>query len=286
MFRSSTANFDRLLEKATSQLLLEPDWSATLAITDLIRGGEVPPKYAVSAIKKRFYSENPHVALYALEVMESCVKNCGSLVHEEVATRGFMEELRELVKRSSDDKIKKKVLEMIQNWGMAFRSSQKYRIVTDTLNLMKAEGWEFPPIREAEAMFEADVAPEWKEGEVCHRCRAPFGLMTRQHHCRACGQVFCARCSSRSCLLPKFGIEKEVRVCDSCYEEYGPKDGQNAAASSASSSHSNSPAKARAGSRGQQHGGSGGGGGGKAADSELPAEYLASSLAQQVQDKP
>ena len=42
----------------------------------------------------------------------------------------------------------------------------------DTLNLMKAEGWEFPPVREAEAMFEADVAPEWAEGDVCHRCRA------------------------------------------------------------------------------------------------------------------
>ncbi len=68
MFRSSTSNFDRLLDKATSQLLLEPDWSSTLALTDLIRGGEVPPKYAVSAIKKRFYSDNPHVALFALEV--------------------------------------------------------------------------------------------------------------------------------------------------------------------------------------------------------------------------
>ncbi len=75
---------------------------------------------------------------------------------------------------------------------------------------MKAEGWEFPPVREAEAMFEADVAPEWAEGEVCHRCRAPFGIMTRQHHCRACGQVFCGKCSAKSCLLPKFGIEKEV----------------------------------------------------------------------------
>ena len=68
MFRSSTSTFDRLLDKATSQLLLEPDWAALLAMTDLIRGGEVPPKYAVNAIKKRFYHENPHVAYYALQV--------------------------------------------------------------------------------------------------------------------------------------------------------------------------------------------------------------------------
>ena len=45
---------------------------------------------------------------------------------------------------------------------------------------MKAEGWKFPAVREAEAMFEADTAPEWAEGEVCHRCRVAFGMMTRQ----------------------------------------------------------------------------------------------------------
>ena len=75
---------------------------------------------------------------------------------------------------------------------------------------MKAEGWEFPPVREAEAMYEADNAPDWAEGEVCHRCRVQFGMMTRQHHCRACGQVFCSKCSSKSCAIPKFGIEKGV----------------------------------------------------------------------------
>ena len=45
---------------------------------------------------------------------------------------------------------------------------------------MKAEGWKFPAVREAEAMFEADTAPEWAEGDVCHRCRVAFGMMTRQ----------------------------------------------------------------------------------------------------------
>ena len=62
--------------------------------------------------------------------MESCVKNCGSLVHDEIATKGFMEELRELVKHSKEDDVKNKLLELLQTWGMAFRSNQKYRIVT------------------------------------------------------------------------------------------------------------------------------------------------------------
>ncbi len=41
-----------------------------------------------------------------------------------------MEELRELVKHSTDENIKKKILEILQTWGMAFRNSPKYRIVT------------------------------------------------------------------------------------------------------------------------------------------------------------
>ena len=67
LFRSSSA-FDRLLERATSHLLLEPDWNAILAICDSIRSGDTSPKYAVSAIKKKFYHDNPHVVIYALEV--------------------------------------------------------------------------------------------------------------------------------------------------------------------------------------------------------------------------
>lgn len=58
------------------------------------------------------------------------MKNCGSLIHEEIATKAFMEEMREMVKQTNDKQIKEKLLEMIQNWGMAFRNSTKYRIVT------------------------------------------------------------------------------------------------------------------------------------------------------------
>lgn len=68
MFGRSSASFDRLLEKATSQLLLEPDWTSIMMICDSIRQGDTNPKYAVTAIKKKFYHTNPHVALYALQV--------------------------------------------------------------------------------------------------------------------------------------------------------------------------------------------------------------------------
>lgn len=84
---------------------------------------------------------------------------------------------------------------------------------------MKAEGHKFPTLKESDAMFRADIAPPWVDGDVCHRCRVSFNMVQRKHHCRACGQVFCSQCSNKSCTLPKFGFEKEVRVCEACYEQ-------------------------------------------------------------------
>ncbi|XP_060522898.1 hepatocyte growth factor-regulated tyrosine kinase substrate isoform X2 [Cylas formicarius] len=118
--------------------------------------------------------------------------------------------------------------------------------------VMKAEGYKFPVLRESDAMFAADTAPEWADGDVCHRCRVTFSMINRKHHCRACGQVFCGQCTTRTAALPKYGIEKEVRVCDSCYEQ------------------SNKPFQAPKSQK----------------QEELPPEYLKSSLAQQKQEPP
>lgn len=108
----------------------------------------------------------------------------------------------------------------------------------DQVNILKTEGYQFPALKESDAMFSADTAPEWAEGECCHRCRVQFTMMQRkvskillvmilnftpnylQHHCRACGQVFCQQCSSKTSTLPKFGIEKEVRVCEACFDKF------------------------------------------------------------------
>ena len=40
-----------------------------------------------------------------------------------------MEQLRDLVKTTSHDDVKNKVLELIQAWAYAFRNSPKYRAV-------------------------------------------------------------------------------------------------------------------------------------------------------------
>ncbi|XP_028912847.1 hepatocyte growth factor-regulated tyrosine kinase substrate isoform X2 [Ornithorhynchus anatinus] len=243
--------FERLLDKATSQLLLETDWVSILQICDMIRQGDTQAKYAVSSIKKKVNDKNPHVALYALEVMESVVKNCGQTVHDEVANKQTMEELKELLKRQVEANVRNKILYLVQAWAHAFRNEPKYKVVQDTYQIMKVEGHVFPEFKESDAMFAAERAPDWVDAEECHRCRVQFGVVTRKHHCRACGQIFCGKCSSRYSTIPKFGIEKEVRVCEPCYEQLNKKTEGKAASAT-----------------------------------ELPPEYLTSPLSQQSQLPP
>nr|CAD7428533.1 unnamed protein product [Timema monikensis] len=247
-----------VLDKATSNLRLETDWPAILQICDLIRQGDVQPKYALAAIKKKLYNANPHIAVFGLQVLESCVKNCGNLIHEEVGTKQYMEQLRDLVRTTNHDNVKNKVLELIQAWAFAFRNSPKYRAVQDTVNIMKTEGFKFPALKESDAMFSADTAPEWADADCCHRCRVAFGVVQRKHHCRACGQVFCAQCSSKTSTVPKFGFEKEVRVCEACYDSVNK------------STTTPGPATATT----------------VKGEGDLPPEYVSSSLAQQNQAPP
>lgn len=61
--------------------------------------------------------------------MESCVKNCGSLIHDEIGTKQYMEQLWDVVKNTQHEEVKLKILELIQAWAYAFRKTPKYRAV-------------------------------------------------------------------------------------------------------------------------------------------------------------
>lgn len=208
-----------LLEKATSPLLLDIDWDSTLQIVDLIRQGDVNPKTAVQSVLNRLKDTNPNVVLLALQVLESVVKNCGQSVHEHVASRAVMEQVHDTLRTNPNEEVRKKILLLLATWVYAFRNEVKYRAVQDIVNILRAEGFHMPQVSESDAMFTADRAPDWADGECCHRCRSQFTMIRRKHHCRACGQVFCGDCSGKSSTIPKFGIERDVRVCESCYED-------------------------------------------------------------------
>eukprot|EP01102_Stenamoeba_stenopodia_P017263 TRINITY_DN615_c0_g1_i1.p1 TRINITY_DN615_c0_g1~~TRINITY_DN615_c0_g1_i1.p1 ORF type:complete len:217 (+),score=33.81 TRINITY_DN615_c0_g1_i1:705-1355(+) len=72
--------------------------------------------------------------------------------------------------------------------------------------------------------IERTCPPKWEPDsstKKCLGCSESFTTFRRKHHCRNCAQIYCADCSSKSLPIPKYGFDKPVRVCDSCFTKLG-----------------------------------------------------------------
>ncbi|KAJ6636385.1 Myotubularin-related protein 3, partial [Pseudolycoriella hygida] len=57
----------------------------------------------------------------------------------------------------------------------------------------------------------------------CTGCQTEFWLGRRKHHCRSCGQIFCADCSEFWAALPDEKLYQPVRLCGPCYHSVTTK---------------------------------------------------------------
>ncbi|XP_072909712.1 phosphatidylinositol-3,5-bisphosphate 3-phosphatase MTMR4 isoform X5 [Hemitrygon akajei] len=53
----------------------------------------------------------------------------------------------------------------------------------------------------------------------CFNCDSEFWLAKRRHHCRNCGNVFCANCCHLKLPIPDQQLYDPVLVCNSCYDQ-------------------------------------------------------------------
>lgn len=51
----------------------------------------------------------------------------------------------------------------------------------------------------------------------CH-CGHKFNLISRKHHCRNCGRIFCSTCSNFFTAIPREQLYQPQRVCKSCHD--------------------------------------------------------------------
>ena len=75
------------------------------------------------------------------------------------------------------------------------------------------------PISKNESL-NPDWLPYWQPNNDTSQCSSIncntlFTILTRRHHCRKCGKIYCNNCWGKLLYVDTYG--KKVPVCNSCY---------------------------------------------------------------------
>uniref|UniRef100_A0A665XAN8 Early endosome antigen 1 n=1 Tax=Echeneis naucrates TaxID=173247 RepID=A0A665XAN8_ECHNA len=91
------------------------------------------------------------------------------------------------------------------------------RKLDDTTAAMQELGRENQSLQIKQSQTLTRKWAEDHEVQNCMACGKGFSVTVRKHHCRHCGNIFCAECSAKNALTPS--SKKPVRVCETCFEE-------------------------------------------------------------------
>jgi hypothetical protein len=96
----------------------------------------------------------------------------------------------------------------------------------DKLHIFKEKMRRFTKREEKkEKEFKSIEPPRWQPNHVgkrCKMCAAKFGLFTRKHHCRVCGDIFCNPCCNIFDTFEPY-YPTSVRMCMDCHKDITKK---------------------------------------------------------------
>ncbi|XP_020576459.1 TOM1-like protein 2 isoform X1 [Phalaenopsis equestris] len=152
------------VEKATSSVLMAPNWLINTDITHTINSNPWKAKPFVKAVKKRLRNKNSRVQFLALTLLEAMVKNCGDFVHFQVVDVGILQEMVKIVRNTRNMQVREKILVLLEYWQEEFGGPNgKYPQYYYTYAELKRSG-----IRFVQSQVEDDL-PITNETQVVER---------------------------------------------------------------------------------------------------------------------
>jgi len=106
--------------------------------------------------------------------------------------------------------------ELMKRFKDVDKRSKDYELSLEELGVqLRDSKLEIDELKESSGLLKDAHWAVDKEIKNCYQCVKAFSVSTRKHHCRNCGNIFCATCSDYKLPLPS--SKKPVRVCDGCH---------------------------------------------------------------------
>ena len=142
-----------LVDRATDETLVEPEWALNMALCDCVNATPDVCEDVVRFLQQRLQIREPKVALLALILTETLVKNGPRALHAQVGTKRFLEDIVALVDGSLGPDVQTQSLLLIRQWADAFQGQSELSSFQDVYQQLKQENRTFPAVENDVPIF-------------------------------------------------------------------------------------------------------------------------------------